>query len=142
MDGAKSGDRVKVRYTVRNEGEDRPPETEEIEPLDFTLGQGEVKSELERAVLGMQVGESKVVKIISEEDYGPYRQDQVFEVDKNIFPQGQQPEPGREVLLHLQGGEEMTARILEVSGDRIIIDTNHPLAGREVNLDIMLAEIN
>ncbi len=142
MSRAKDGDRVKVHYSVKTDGEESTPDTGETQPLDFTLGRGEVKPELERAVEGMRVGESKVVKIVSEEDYGPYRRDQVFEVNSSIFPQGQQPQPGQEVLLHLQGGEEMMARILEVSGDRVILDTNHPLAGREVNLDIMLAEIN
>lgn len=113
-----------------------------VEPLDFTIGPGEVSSKEERAEVEERISGSKVLDIISGEDGGPYRRNLVVEVARTIFPQGQQPEPDQKVLLHLRDGEKLTGRILAVSGDTVTLDTGQPQVERQPNLDILLAEIN
>lgn len=141
MAKAKKGDRVKVHYTGRTDEGEVFETTQDRKPLDFTVGDGKVNPEVEKAVMGMEVGESKVIKILSQQAYGPYRQDMVVDVEKSIFPKDQEPVSGHPVLLHLQDGKEVVGRIVNVEGDTVTLDTNHPLAGRDINLDIMLAEI-
>jgi FKBP-type peptidyl-prolyl cis-trans isomerase len=88
------GDTVKVHYTGRLGNGTIFDSSVEREPLQFTLGQGQVIRGFEQAVLGMTVGESKAVVIPADEAYGPYRDELVIVTNRSDFPPGWEPEIG------------------------------------------------
>ena len=143
MAKASSGDTVKVDYTGRlndgtvfdsSEGEGR-------EPLEFTVGSGQVIPGFDQGVEGMEVGESKTIKIPSEDAYGPHQEELVAEIDKSSFPEDMELSVGD--MLHLQqpDGQAIAATVAEIKDGSVILDANHPLAGQDLTFDVKLVEI-
>lgn len=141
MRQAKQGDTVKVHYTGRLEDGTVFDSSREREALDVTLGSGQLIGGFEDALMGMSVGETKKLKIISDEAYGPRREELVIHVEKEKFPPHIAPEKG--LLLSLKGPQEqeIQAVITEISEKSVILDANHPLAGEDLTFDIELSDI-
>lgn len=143
MAKASSGDTVKVDYTGRlndgtvfdsSEGEGR-------EPLEFTVGSGQVIPGFDQGVQGMEVGESKTIKIPSEDAYGPHQEELVAEIDKSSFPEDMELTVGD--MLHLQqpDGQAIAATVAEIKDGSVVLDANHPLAGQDLTFDVKLVKI-
>lgn len=142
MAQAENGSTVKVHYTGRLDDDsvfDTSRQREE--PLEFTLGEGQVIPGFEKAVQGMEPGQSKTVHIESEQAYGPYRDDMVLEVDRNQLPEEVDPEVGQRLQLRQQNGEIVNVTLTEISDSEVTLDANHPLAGKDLDFDIELVEI-
>ena len=138
---AKPGDKVRVRCTVRCEdGREFGTPPEELE-LEFTVGSGEAIPGLEQAVTGMRAGRSKTVAIPASLAYGPHFDSKVLDVDRRLFPAGENPEPGQHVEMTGHNGVTQLARVTEVSDTRVKLDANHPLAGQQLTLHIHLVNI-
>ena len=138
---AKIGDTVKVHYTGRLQDGTVFDTSVGSEPLEFTLGQGQVTPGFEQAVIGMQVGESKTVTIPVDQAYGPRRDDMVLEVERDKLPEDLEPQVGMQLQMNQGDGGIMIVTITEVSETTIKIDANHPLAGQDLTFDIELVEI-
>jgi len=138
---AKTGDNVKVHYTGRLPDGTVFDTSIGSEPLEFTLGQGQIISGFEQAVIGMQVGESKTVTIPVDQAYGPRRDDMVLEVDRDALPDDIDPKVGLQLQMNQGDGGIMIVTITDVSETTVKIDANHPLAGQELTFDIELVEI-
>jgi peptidylprolyl isomerase len=138
---AKIGDTVKVHYTGRLQDGTVFDTSVGSEPLEFTLGQGQLISGFEQAVIGMQVGESKTVTIPVDQAYGPRRDDMVLEVGRDELPEDLEPKVGMQLQMNQGDGGIMIVTITEVSETTIKIDANHPLAGQDLTFDIELVEI-
>jgi FKBP-type peptidyl-prolyl cis-trans isomerase SlyD len=104
-------------------------------PLVFTHGQGEVIAGLERALLGMKVGETKRVTVAPDDAYGPVDPSATTEV-----PVERVPAEARKVGVQLRGqtrsGREMPVRVREIRDGTAILDLNHPLAGRTLVFEV------
>jgi FKBP-type peptidyl-prolyl cis-trans isomerase 2 len=135
------GDTVKVHYTGRLGNGTIFDSSVEREPLQFTLGQGQVIRGFEQAVLGMTVGESKTVVIPADEAYGPYRDELVIVANRSNFPPGWEPEIGDQLPITQPDGREIWVRVVEITESTITIDANHHLAGKDLVFDIELVEI-
>ncbi len=135
------GDTVKVHYTGRLGNGTIFDTSVEREPLQFTLGQGQVIRGFEQAVLGMTVGESKTVVIPADEAYGPYRDELVIVANRSNFPPGWEPEIGDQLPLTQPDGREIWVRVVEITESTITIDANHHLAGKDLVFDIELVEV-
>ena len=107
--------------------------------LVFPVGEGRVIEGFDKAVLGMAVGDRKTVEIPVDEAYGPYREELVFEMDREQFP----PviEVGQNIQLTNQGGQIFIARIVEITDTMVKLDANHHLAGEDLTFEIELAEL-
>jgi FKBP-type peptidyl-prolyl cis-trans isomerase 2 len=138
---AKAGDTVKVHYTGRLADGTVFDSSDGSEPLEFTLGQGQIIPGFEQAVIGMRVGESKTVTIPVDQAYGPRRDDMVLEVGRDELPENLEPEIGMQLQMNRGDGGIVIVTITEVSETMIKIDANHPLAGRDLRFDIELVEI-
>jgi len=143
---AKNGDLVKVHYTGKIKGGEVFDSSLEREPFEVSLGNGQVITGFENAILGMKVGEEVTVDISPEEGYGP-RHEQMIK-DQNIFNENGDrllPE-GISAGLTLQGsgsmGEPIQAMILEVTDTTAKLDFNHILAGKDLTFTIKLVELN
>jgi FKBP-type peptidyl-prolyl cis-trans isomerase 2 len=138
---AKTGDTVKVHYTGRLQDGTVFDTSVGSEPLEFTLGQGQIIPGFEQAVIGMQVGESKTITIPVDQAYGPRRDDMMLEVERDKLPADIDPRVGMQLQMNQGDGGIMIGTITEVSETTIKIDANHPLAGQDLTFDIELVEI-
>ena len=141
MAQVKMGDKVKVHYTGKFEDGTVFDSSENREPLQFTTGERQVIPGFEQAVIGMKPGESKTVTIPSDQAYGPRFEDAVFVVDRKAFPPELKPEVNQRLHLHHPSGREIPVVVTEVSESSITLDSNHPLAGKDLTFDIKLVEI-
>jgi len=141
MRQAVKGDTVKVHYTGMLDDGTVFDSSREREALNVTLGSGQLISGFEDALMGMTVGETKKLKIVSEQAYGPRREELVIHVEKEKFPPHIVPEKG--LMLNLKGPQEeqIQAIITKISEESVTLDANHPLAGEDLTFDIELSDI-
>ena len=138
MSQVKNGDTVKVHYTGTLEDGTVFDSSLEREPLEFTLGEGQLIPGFEKTVLGMSAGESRTVTIPAEEAYGPYREEMVLEVPRTQLPADMQPQVGMQLQVGEEQGEGMLVQITQVTNAHITLDANHPLAGKDLTFNIQL----
>ncbi|MCP4724698.1 MAG: peptidylprolyl isomerase [bacterium] len=140
MSKAKKGDVVKVHYTGRLDEKTIFDTSDDRDPLEFKIGEGNLIAGFENAVKGLKVGEKVTISIPQEEAYGPYRKELVQDVEKTQFPENVVPEVGRQLQIS-QGDQQMVVTITGIKEDTITLDANHPLAGKELIFDLELIEI-
>lgn len=141
MAKAKQGDTVVVHYTGKISDGSIFDSSQGSEPLEFTIGEGEVIPGFENAVVGMSPGESKTITIPIDEAYGPYREEMVLEVDRSQMPPDWEPEIGQQLQIQ-QGPEQYIPVIVtDVSDSTVRLDANHPLAGEDLTFDIQLVQL-
>lgn len=141
MAQAKEGDTVRVQYTGKLKDGTIFDTSDEREPLEFTIGKGEIIPGFERAVVGMKPGETKTATIPPEEAYGPHRDDMLFTIDRDQFPEDIQPRPGQQLQIQQPGGQAAIVTVSDVSELTVTLDVNHPLAGQPLTFDIKLLDI-
>ena len=137
---AKNGDHVRVHYTGRLEGGEVFDSSRNGDPLEFTVGAGEVIPGFAEGVQGMQVGESKTIEIEAEDAYGPHREGLVTSISRDIAQFPEEPKVGAHFLLPLQDGTQHPVVVTEVTDTHITIDGNHPLAGKKLIFDVELVD--
>lgn len=135
------GNTVKVHYAVKlNDGEVFDS-TFDLEPLTFTMGIGQVIPAFEQAVIGMTPGTSKTIRVSSDEAYGQHNKELITEVDRKEFPADLKFEVGQLLQIPQIGEQPILATVLKVSESSVTLDMNHPLAGKDLIIDIQLIEI-
>ncbi len=138
---AKAGDTVKVHYTGTLDDGTIFDSSEEREPLEFQLGEGQVIPGFEDAVVGMNVGDIKTTRISSEEAYGLHDEDMVLTVPREQFPPNIEPELDQQLQLRQPDGSSFVVTIIDITEDNVTLDGNHPLAGEALTFTIQLVEI-
>ena len=138
---AKDGDTVKVHYTGTLEGGTVFDTSMEREPLEFTLGAGKMIPGFEEAVKGMQVGQSKTVTIPADKAYGPHRDERILLIEREQLPEDLNPEVGQRLQMRQTVGPTIPVIVIEVTETVIVVDANHPLAGKDLTFEIELVEI-
>ena len=141
MSQVKQNDTVRVHYTGKLVDGQVFDSSREREPIEFTLGQGQLIPGFEKGLLDMKVNEQKTIKIPAEEAYGSPRPELVQEVDKSQLPEEIKPEPGMGLVSKSPDGREMNLVVTEVKEDSIVVDGNHPLAGKDLVFDLEVVEI-
>ncbi len=109
--------------------------------IQFIQGIGQVVPGLENALYGMQVGERKKVVVSPEDGYGEKDQEAYAEVPIREFPEDVPIEPGIELILKDDEGDEQEAYIVEAVDDLVRLSLNHPLAGEELEFEIKIVEL-
>lgn len=142
MSKVKEGDTVKVHYTGTLENGEVFDSSENREPLEFTLGQGQLIPGFEKAVTGLAVGDSTTVDIPSDEAYGEVREDLILSVPKTQLPEDIEPQVGMQLQVNQPDGQPVPVRITDVSDEVLTLDANHPLAGQNLKFKIELVEVD
>ena len=142
MSEAKQGDKVKVHYRGSLEDGTVFDSSHGRQPLEFTIGEGQVIPGFEGAVVGMEPGDSKSVTVEPHEGYGERRRELVVDVERDRFPADMEVELGKEVQVQQKDGSPRVATIARVDDDSVTLDVNHPLAGKDLTFDIELVEID
>ena len=139
----KKGDRVSLQYTgTFADGSVFDTSKKRDEPLKFTAGKGQVIPGFDRAVMGMKMGEEKKFTLQPEEAYGDRKPDWTQTVPRKKLPKNHEPKKGMILVLGKPDGRQVPATITEVTADNVILDLNHPLAGKVLTFDIKIVEIS
>jgi len=137
----KDGDTVKVHYTGKLKDGSVFDTSAEREPLEFKLGEGQLIPGFEKAVVGLNVGDSTEVDIPSTEAYGEAREDLIISVPKDQLPDDVEPQVGMQLQVNQPDGQPVPVRIAEVGDTELKLDANHPLAGKDLSFEIELVDI-
>ena len=137
----RSGDTVKVHYTARLDDGRVFDSSKEHNPVELTIGEGKPFPGFDEALTQMQPGEERTVTIPADRGYGPHRPELVLAVDRTEFPDDIQPEVGQQLKVRHKQGQVSVVTVAEVSDEQVTLDANHPLAGRDLTLELQLLEI-
>lgn len=137
----KANDTVKVHYTGTLNNGQVFDTSEGKDPLEFTLGQGQIIPGFESAVIGMEVEEKKTVNIPSDQAFGQRVPELIQEVPKADLPEEIKPEVGMQLMSQTPDGQQTPLVITEVKEETIIVDANHPLAGQDLTFDFTVVAI-
>lgn len=141
MSVATKGNTVKVHYTGKLKDGTIFDSSESREPLEFTLGDGNMIKGFDAAVQGMNVGDDKSVTIPSDEAYGEKKDEMLVDIPRTQVPADIKPEVGMDLSIQNQQGQPMPVKVIHVDEEKITLDANHPLAGQDLIFDIKLVEI-
>jgi FKBP-type peptidyl-prolyl cis-trans isomerase SlyD len=134
------GKTISMEYTLTLENKEVLDSNVGGEPLSFTQGSHEIIPGLETALVGMKAGESKQVTVAPEQAYGEVNPQAIQEV-----PIDQIPPDARKVGVQLQGkdgqGRMVTPKVTEVKEQVVVLDFNHPLAGKTLYFDVKILDV-
>lgn len=140
MQQANAGDTVRIHYTGTLQDGSVFDSSRGRDPLEFTLGSGQVIEGFDQGVSGMQPGEEKTITIPAAQAYGPRHEELIFRVGPEAFPEGMTPEVGQKLQMS-DGQQVMVVTVVDVSPEGITLDANHPLAGEDLTFALELVEI-
>ena len=141
MSKVKHGDEIKVHYTCKSKDGEVLDSSTNGDPVQIKIGEGGIIPGVEKALIGMNPGESKTTEISAKEAYGPHKKELVVEVERNRLPENLAPQIGQKLEIHQPNGQKIPVSIINVTESSIILDANHPLAGKDLIFDINLVEI-
>lgn len=136
-----SGDTVKVHYTCKLDDETVFATTRNKEPVEFEVGSASVILGLQEAVVGMTPGDSKRVAIPPTKAYGPYHEEMKATLDRSMVPSDVELEVGVALRVKHSDGHESDAFVTAFTDETVSVDGNHPLAGKNLVMEIELVEI-
>ncbi len=134
------GSTVKLEYTLTDDKGTLLDTNKGKEPLAYTHGQGQIIPGLEKALSGLRTGDAKHVVIRPEEAYGPIKPEAMIEVPKERIQANLQT-VGAHLLGQNKDGQPLHAFVKEVKEKTIVLDTNHPLAGKALTFDVKVVEV-
>lgn len=141
MAQVKAGDVVKVHYTGKLTSGEQFDSSVGREPLEFTVGAGQMIKGFDAALPGMSVGDKKTINIPPAEGYGERSDEAVIPFPKENVPEGMKLEEGMKLTLTNQEGYPVQVVVKEVKEEVVMLDANHFLAGEELVFEIELVEI-
>ncbi len=136
----KSGKKVSLEYTVFLEDGTQIDSNVGEDPLTFVLGSHQVFPALEQALLGLKIGDSKQIFLKPEDAYGPIIPDAFREVDLESVPTSFRY-VGAILGVQDPSGGVYPIRVHEIKDQKIVLDFNHPLAGRALNFHVKVVDV-
>jgi peptidylprolyl isomerase len=141
MPDARSGDTVRIHYTGTLSDGSTFDSSQGREPLEFTVGSGEIIPGLDRAIEGMSLGETKIVTVPAAEAYGDHNPDGVQSIPRAEVPDHIPLDPGTQLQVQTGDGRTLPVTVTEVTPEVVVLDANHPLAGKDLTFEVELVEI-
>ena len=141
MSTAQQGNIVKVHYKGTLKDGSVFDSSEGREPLEFTVGAGQMIAGFDAGVVGMAIGEKKTIEIACEEAYGPHREEMIAKVPVEEVPEDVNPKVGMVLQMQHPNGMPITVTVTEVTDEHILLDGNPPLAGKDLIFEIDMVEI-
>ena len=141
MTAVKNGDLVLIHYTGKFDTGEVFDSSVDSTPLNFVVGQGHIIPGFEKAVIGMEKGEKKTISLTPADAYGEYSKEKVIITERKNFGEDFEPEKDLQIALQLENGERAIATITNFDEEKVTLDLNHPLAGKNLNFDLELVDI-
>jgi FKBP-type peptidyl-prolyl cis-trans isomerase 2 len=129
------GMRVTMEYTLTLPDKTVADSTKGQAPFSYTHGKQEIIPGLEKELTGLKTGDKKHITIPAAAAYGLYDEKKKIEVPKKNVP------PEAKVGTMLRSASGQPAKVLEIKGDAVVIDTNHPLAGKDLTFDVNILKV-
>lgn len=142
MSEAQHGSKVHIHYTGKLTDGTVFDSSDGREPLEFELGAGQVIPGLDKAMRGMEVGQSKTVTIPSDEAYGPHHPEGVHVVERESLPPNVDTGLGSRLQASAQDGNVINLTVVAADDATVTLDANHPLAGRDLVFDVELVAVS
>jgi peptidylprolyl isomerase len=141
MSQVKSGDTVRIHYTGTLTDGQTFDSSEGRDPLEFTVGSGQIIPGLEAAIPGMTVGDKKTVEVPADDAYGQPDPNAQQAVPRGEIPDDIPLDLGTQLQVQTPQGQVMPVTVVEVTEEQVTLDANHPLAGKDLTFNIELVEI-
>ena len=141
MTQAKPGDTLHLHYTGKLDDGAVFDSSEGRDPLTFELGAGQIIPGLEAGLTGMEVGEKRSVRVEPADAYGEHDPARMQAVDRANVPDHIPTEPGTPLQVQTQDGQAIQVVVAQVTDEQLILDANHPLAGKALTFDVELVAI-
>ncbi len=141
MTQVKSGDTVAIHYTGTLADGATFDSSQGRDPLEFTVGSGQIIPGLDKAIPGMEVGHKKVVDVPADEAYGQADPNARQAVPRADIPADIPLDIGTQLQVQTPTGQAMPVTVIEVTDEQVTLDANHPLAGKDLTFAIELVEI-
>ena len=142
MPKAQEGDMVTVVYQGILEDGSIFDGSEEDEPLVFVLGEDNVLPGFEKAIVGMEIGEQKTVRVPPEEGFGLHQERLVDSLAVEALPAGLELKIGAQLEVTAEDGSRFKVTVTDIESGRVTLDANHPLAGQSLVFHIELLDID
>ena len=131
---------VSIDYTLSLDSGEVIDRSEPDKPMGFVYNAGQIIPGLEKSLLGMESGQSAKIDVEAVDGYGEERTDLVREVPRHLFPTDVNIQPGMIFQMDSNHGQ-LSFRVKDVHEDNIVIDLNHPLAGKRLHFVIKIMEV-
>jgi len=141
MTQVNAGDKVQLHYTGTLADGSTFDSSEGRDPLEFTVGSGQIIPGLDKAIPGMVVGDKKTVVIPAEEAYGESHPDAVQAIPRSNVPAEIPLEVGIQLQMQSPSGQVVPVTVVSITEEEVTLDANHPLAGKELTFAIELVSI-
>lgn len=139
---AQSGQLVTVNYVgTFEDGTEFDNSYKSGLPITFNLGSGQVLAGMDSALLGMIPGDKKAIELEPDQAYGEYKEELLRTFPKTHFPEEFEFVQGGLTELETPDGRRFLARIMEVMEEDVMLDFNHPLAGKKLNFEVELMTV-
>lgn len=134
------GSIVSIEYTLTDDAGTVIDSNVGKEPLTFVEGAGQIVKGLENELNGLKVGDQKKVRVKPEDGYGSPDPNAFHEIPRDkIPPEGQKA--GAMLMTKAPDGRTIPMRVSEVKDKTVVVDLNHPLAGKTLNFDVKIKDI-
>ncbi len=144
MQKVQGSERIIITYVGELDNGEIFEEATDSNPIDLTLGSQTLFPALEHSLIGMEPGETRTIKIPAEYAYGPHHKNLVQSISRSVFSAHIKPEPGMTLALNLDNNgnkEQVPATVISTNKDNVILDYNHPLAGKKLTYTVTLLQI-
>lgn len=141
MAKATRGSTVTVHYTIKLDDGSLVDSSSGRDPLEITLGGGDLFPAVEEALVGMETGESTAVRLPAEDAFGTRSQELVLAVERSSLPDDMDPQVGMQLGAEAPDGSVIRLLVTAVEGDKVTLDGNHPLADQALNVDVELVSL-
>lgn len=141
MTKVKIGDKISVHYTGSLESGDIFDSSREKDPMKFEVGSGQLIPGFDKAIIDMEVGQTKTVEIPSAEAYGDGDERNIIPMPKANFPEDMELVIGLQLELQNDQGQVFPVTVTAIGEKEVTLDANHPLAGKNLKFEIELIEI-
>ena len=112
------------------------------EPISFKVGSQQMIKGFDEAIVGMTLGETKEFTLSPEDAYGAHNPEHIKSYPQNVFPSEVELVEGATVAGQNELGQQMVAKILQVSDEEVILDFNHPMAGKILKFDVEVMSVS
>ena len=137
----KEGDTVKVHYVAKTGDQIIFDSKSQVNPLQFKLGSEEIIPSFEEALIGMQSGDSKTIRVPADKAFGPYMEELISNIKRAELPTDLKLEVGQQLQIQQPDGSVILVTVTDISNEEVTFDANHPLAGKDITFDIKLVDI-
>lgn len=136
------GSTVVMHFTIKLSDNSVAETTKKTTPARFVLTEASLNDPVESALVGKKSGEKIRVQLTPEQGYGPVLPENIHHVERYKFPQETLPQPGDIFSFDKPNGESLTGVVLSLHDEHVVVDFNHPLAGKVLLCEMEILEVH